>query len=94
MNKINLEFDKMLTRLAGNMYGSEVYNDQVKNKIKWEEQNQIIFPDRIDRIAISFIQGFSKEIVKKIDKNEIEKLLIFKVSSKELEEKILNSIKF
>lgn len=30
MNKINLEFDKQLTRLAGNLFGEEIYNNQVK----------------------------------------------------------------
>ena len=44
MNKINLEFDKQLTRLAGNLFGEEIYNNQVKKNIKWNEKNEIIFP--------------------------------------------------
>lgn len=94
MNKICLHFDKTLTRLAGNQYGETVYNEQVKNRIKWNEQNEIVFPQEIDRVAISFIQGFAKEILKKIDKTDVEKLLIFKASSNELENKILDNILF
>ena len=91
MNRINLVFDKQLTRLAGNHYG---YENQIKDKINWEEVNEIIFPQQIDRIAVSFIQGFAKEILKKVDKNDVEKLFVFKASNKELEDKILNNIIF
>ncbi len=94
MNRINLVFDKQLTRLAGNPYGYEVYENQIKDKINWEEVNEIIFPQQIDRIAVSFIQGFAKEILKKVDKNDVEKLFVFKASNKELEDKILNNIIF
>ena len=94
MNRINLVFDKQLTRLADNPYGYEVYENQIKDKINWEEVNEIIFPQQIDRIAVSFIQGFAKEILKKVDKNDVEKLFVFKASNKELEDKILNNIIF
>ena len=94
MSKIELKFDKMLTRLAGNEYGSEIFNNQVKKHIDWNAKTEIVFPKNIDRIAISFIQGFAKGILQRIDKNNIEELLVFKASSKELEEKILNNIKF
>ena len=94
MNKINLEFDKQLTRLAGNLFGEEIYNNQVKKNIKWNEKNEIIFHNQIDRIAISFIQGFAKEILKKIDKNEVENVIVFKASTKELEKKILDNMLF
>lgn len=94
MNKINLVFDKQLTRLAGNPFGAEIYDNQVKDKIDWSTKNEIIFPNQIDRIAISFIQGFTKEILKRVEKNEVEKLFIFKASSPELEKKIINNIMF
>ena len=73
---------------------AEVYENQIKDKINWEEVNEIIFPQQIDRIAVSFIQGFAKEILKKVDKNDVEKLFVFKASNKELEDKILNNIIF
>ncbi len=94
MNKIELIFDKTITRLAGNEFGYKTYLDQVVNKIDWNNKNIIVFPKEIDRIAISFIQGFVRDILKKIDKNNIGELVIFEASSKELEEKILNNIKF
>lgn len=94
MNKILLTFDKTITRLAGNEFGYKTYKEQVEKNIKWNEINEIAFPNEIDRIAISFIQGFARDILKRIDKNDIESLLIFSTSSKELELKIINNIKF
>ncbi|MDD3187027.1 MAG: hypothetical protein PHD02_00955 [Bacilli bacterium] len=94
MKIIKLEFEKTLTRLAGNPFGVKVFSEQVESNIDWNELNKIIFPEQINRIAISFIQGFAKEILKRIDKNDIEKVFDFEVSSEELKEKIISSIKF
>lgn len=94
MNKIELKFDKTITRLAGNEFGYNTYKEQVENNVEWNNLNEIIFPKEIDRIAISFIQGFARDILKKIDKNNIEEIFIFNTSNKELAEKIINNIKF
>ena len=64
MNKIELSFKKDIKGLAGNDYGYEIYCKQVANKIKWDDINTIIFPKYIERIAISFIQGFCRDILK------------------------------
>lgn len=94
MNKIELKFDKTITRLAGNEFGYNTYKEQVEKNVDWNNLNEIIFPKEIDRIAISFIQGFARDILKKIDKNNIEEIFIFNTSNKELAEKIINNIKF
>lgn len=66
MQIINLEFEKSQTKLAGNPFGRQVYSEQVKNKINYNDEVTFIFPERIDGIATSFIQGFFSELVKSI----------------------------
>ena len=63
-NVIELEFPKTISTLAGNPYGNEVYEKQVKDKFRLDVVNIICFPNNIDDLATSFIQGFFAEIVK------------------------------
>lgn len=93
-NSIYLEFDKSISVLAGNGYGYEEYKNQIKNKFDISKINVIIFPNNIEKVAISFIQGMFRDILSKINKEEIEKYIEIKSSSKELTEKIINNIKF
>lgn len=93
-NIINLKFDNTISGLAGNEYGASVYKQQLQDKIDLKNSNIIIFPDNIKRVAISFIQGMFNEILKKIDKQEIEKYIEIQTSYQELTEKIISNIKF
>ena len=45
-------------------------------------------------ISVPECRKIAKEILKKVDKNDVEKLFVFKASNKELEDKILNNIIF
>lgn len=66
-NVFELSFsDKTLSNLTGNTYGRATFNNQVKNNISYDTPITIIFPDYIDNIGSSFIQGFFDEIVGKI----------------------------
>ena len=94
MNRIELVFDKDVAGLAGNDYGYQTYQNQVKSKIKWDDKNVIVFPSYIERVAISFIQGFCREILQKVDKNDVEKIISIESSSESLTEKILMNMKF
>ena len=78
MNEIYLRFDKMIVGLAGYDYGKTVYEEQVSNKIDFSKKIIIVFPDQIQRIASSFIQGFFDEIVKRIGIAGIEKQIEIK----------------
>lgn len=75
-NKINLNFNKTLSSIAGYDLGEKIYEEQVKDLYKIDQKNIIVFPPEIERIAISFIQGFIDGLIKKrgYDKmlNEIE----------------------
>lgn len=72
MNNFELDFDKMITKLAGNQLGKQVFQHQLKGKIDYESDITITLPDRIDTIASSFIQGFFEDIVKNIGISGIE----------------------
>lgn len=77
-NTINLNFnDNTLTGLVGFPFGEKIYQEQVKNFFDINSKNNIIFPDQIERIAISFIQGFTKELFEKYGRDKtIEKIEI------------------
>ena len=93
-NIIELEFDKTIAGLAGNDYGYEEYKKQIMDKFNYDKKNTIVFPEQIKKVAISFVQGMFKDILKVIDKNEIEKYVIIKSSSEQLTNTIVNNIKF
>lgn len=66
-NTFKLSFsDKTLSNLTGNMYGRTTFNNQVKTTLEYDKPITIIFPDYIDNIGSSFIQGFFDEMVGKI----------------------------
>ena len=93
-NIIELKFDKTISGLAGNDYGYEEYKKQIKDKFNYDKKNIIIFPEQIKKVAISFVQGMFKDILKEIDKNEIEEYVFIKSSSDQLTKRIWNNIKF
>lgn len=91
-NIIRLQFDKSLSCLAGNPYGKSVYDDQVKGKLDFKCKNIIEFPSYIDDIAISFIQGFFKNIVKEMGLGAFMDNVEIRVSSEDLRKKILDNV--
>lgn len=67
--KIELKFKNTISRLAGNSYGQEIYDTQVKDIIDFSGKNLIIIPNHIEDIAISFVQGFTLKIFEKLSKD-------------------------
>ena len=63
MNKINLKFDKPL---VGNQYGKEIYRTQVKEKMNLNDLNNLVFPSSVKNISISFVKGFTEELLKEL----------------------------
>lgn len=74
-NTFELEFGNTITKLAGNDFGCEIYNTQVRDYIDFTQDITIIFPNRIDSIASSFVQGFFDEIVANIGISGIENMV-------------------
>jgi len=58
MKIVNLAFKQTLVSLAGNPFGKKTFEEQVKPYLKEETDFCIIFPDHIEMIASSFVQGF------------------------------------
>ncbi len=94
MNKIELSFDKSISGLAGNTFGLQEYKKQAMELFDWNGMNEIIFPEHIKKIGISFIQGFFSEILSKIDIDSIDNYISIKSSSEELTDKIMENLKF
>lgn len=80
--RIELKFDNTISRLAGNEFGQSIYKNQVEPLIDFKDKNIIIIPQDIKDIAISFVQGFSSEILNKIDKTQFFDYIQIEASEK------------
>ena len=94
MNEFKLVFDKSMTCIAGYEYGEEIFKNQIRNNISYDKTIIIIFPERIVKIASSFIQGLFKEIIDNIGDEGVENNVIIKTSSEELTKQIRDRIKW
>lgn len=65
-NKVVLEFDKSISRVAGYDLGQSIYQSQVAGKIDYTREAYIEFPQEIIKAASSFVQGFFEEIVRAV----------------------------
>ena len=92
MNQIELNFKKSITGLAGNPFGKSVYKEQVASKLNPDLENVIVFPDQIEDIAISFIQGFFTELGNKYSYDQIRRIIKIKAGSDFVEQKIWENI--
>lgn len=90
--RINLVFPKDLTKLAGNSFGTQIFIDQVKNKIDYNKECIIVFPNQIDRIATSFIQGFFDDILQHIGLSGIKEQIFFESSITDLKKFVLENL--
>lgn len=72
--KVALEIrDRSLTKLAGNSYGRKLFSEQVDGKIDLDQPFTIEFPEQIDYLASSFIQGFFGKIYTEIGREGMDK---------------------
>ena len=91
-NSVELVFNKTITKLAGFPYGKSVFQEQVKDVINLLEPCKIIFPNHIERIASSFVQGFFAEIVDYIGYQRIEDNITIETATQELTNDIWNKL--
>ncbi len=63
MTTVTLSFKSTISRLAGNQYGRQVYEEQVSSYFKPNQPLVIVFPDQIIDVATSFVQGFFKAMI-------------------------------
>lgn len=93
-NPITLEFPNILSRITGNDYGLSIYNSQIAPRIKKDMINEIIFPDHITGISISFIQGLMGEELNKYGTEKIFEHFTFSSPHEDVKNSIIESINF
>lgn len=92
MNKIVLKFDKTAILLAGRDYGIKIYNEQVKDKIDFKNQIILVFPDNIQSMASSFIQGFFLGFVENIGIVGIEEKVTIEDNGKNFKKLVIDNL--
>ncbi len=90
--RIELSFAKDLSKLAGNSFGRNTYENQVKNVIDLTKKVVFVIPAGIDRIASSFVQGFFDSIVNEIGVSGIEEQVFFDSSISNIKEFVLDNL--
>ena len=86
-NLIQLRFDKATTNLAGNRYGNQVFESQIQKKL-----DIVVFPEAIEDIASSFIEGIYKFIGEKYGKTKALEIMCLQAENFDAQEKIKESI--
>lgn len=84
--------DSSLTKLAGYPYGQKLFETQVLGKIDLNLPFIIIFPDQIDYLASSFIQGFFGEINRAIGIDGVESNLTIIAKIPNIKEKVIKGL--
>ncbi len=92
-NYFKLEFNSMITRLAGYDFGQSVFNDQIGDDIDFQNVPITIeFPDQIIRAASSFTQGFFEKFKERFGYNLIGNQVIVKSINQSLIDSIVNNL--
>lgn len=91
-NYIVLEFDRTLYGLAGYDFGSESYQKQVEGKIDYSKPIIFRFPENIQLIASSFIQGFFAVLKERIGLEGIEEQVTIIASDDSMKEMVIENL--
>lgn len=91
-NVIRLEFDKVTTNLAGNRYGNEIFEKQIEKNLDYSKLNIVMFPNAIEDIATSFIEGIYKIIGEKYGKTKALEIMVLRADNCDAQDKIDESI--
>lgn len=91
-NHVYLQFDPMITRLAGFDYGKKTFANQVENQVDFTNTITIVFPKQIIKIASSFVQGFFEGIIDQVGFEEIGRQVIIETGSESLTKSIFDNL--
>lgn len=94
MKIINLIFDGSMTRVAGNPFGRKVYNEQIKDQMDLSTKNKIVFPDTVNGVSISFVQGLMYEIVTERGRSYFKNHFELFSNNEKLNDKLQRSVDF
>lgn len=92
-NKVTLTFAGSMNSLAGFEFGRQVYFVQVDNKLDYNSEFCIKFPNTIKYIAPSFAQGFFSEIIKKIGLYNLMNRINIECDNERIPQKVMHQIK-
>lgn len=94
MKVIDLNIKKEFTHIAGYDYGELIYNEQVKPFFNDKDKLEIRFPNHIEGIAISFVQGFINGMLKiEPNRSKLIELITLKASSDYLTKKLYDDMR-
>lgn len=91
-NHVFLQFDPMVTRLAGFNYGKETFANQVEKQVDFANKITIVFPNQIIKIASSFVQGFFEGIIEQVGFKGIGRQVIIETGSESLTKSIFDNL--
>lgn len=95
MKVIKLKIDKEFVCIAGYQYGVETYEKQVKPYFNGTEKIEIRFPNHIEAVAISFVQGFISGMLKLVpNKNRLLELVTLKSNDDSLTNRLYDNLRF
>lgn len=93
MKKVLLKFDKDRTTVSGFKYGRQVFDEQVKPSRKNEEHISVEFPDNIELVGMSFVQGFVNSIAEQYGGTKnVKKHLSIKSKRRKVLEKFMEAL--
>lgn len=96
LKQINLEFEPLnMPSLSGDSKGEATFKEQVESKLTNDDYKNgfiIKFPDHISIIGASFLQGFVREMVRKIGYDGIMSRVHFETSDEELTKEVYDDI--
>ncbi len=78
--RIVLSFAEGLHKLTSADLGRSIYQNQVKGAIDFSRKVVFVFPEEIDNVSSSFVQGFFEEIITEIGIDGIKEQIDFESS--------------
>ncbi len=96
LKQIDLKFEPLnMPSLSGDQNGEAIFQKQVKprlTEIDYENGFIIKFPDHISIIGASFLQGFVRDLVRKIGYDGIIERVHFETADEELTKEVYDDI--
>ncbi len=91
-NKITLNFDPNIVLLAGFEYGKQTFEKQAEGYLDINESFCIEFPNTVEAVASSFVQGFFGKMKQTIGLKNIKNRITIICKNESLSESIIEKL--
>ena len=91
MRKINLKVRSDFDVLSGRDLGTSVYNESGLDSISVDEEVTLIFPDTVQSLSASFVQGLLANVFALKGKSKTKNDIHVETKNKELEHEFFNN---